>query len=236
MREYVAAVIKAREEHDVTHADEAEARKQVIKSSDRKDPVVHLLDATHQAVHAQAERAIDAFLKKIKETLHKHVPVTAQVPLIANALSTTFQFQMSMWWMVGDECIHPLRAKHSDWCGITGVVQAIVETFPDNCAIMFPQASSSAESFSAIFRPVSSEEEDDDEAINQGIRRFKSSTPAPSGHGCSRSGRSPAFSSTPLLHEGISSCQATQRRYPAVLSAHHHWKARTPGCGHWTKT
>ena len=95
---------------------------------------------TCRAAHAQAERAVDAFLKKINETLHKPVPVTAQGPLIANTLSTTFQFQMSMWQMVGDECIHPLRAKHSDWCGMAGVVQAIVETFPNNCAIMFPQA------------------------------------------------------------------------------------------------
>ena len=114
----------------------------------------------------QAESAIDAILKKINETLHKHVPVAAQGPLIANALSTAFQFQMSMWWMVGDECICPLWAKHSDWCGMAGVVQAILETFPNNCAIMFPQALSSAESFSATFQPVSSDEDDDDEPIN----------------------------------------------------------------------
>ena len=165
-REYVATVIKACEEHDATHTDEAEVWKQVIKSGDPKDPVVCLLDATHWAAHAQAERAVDAFLKKIKETLCKHIPVTAQGPLIANALSTTFQFQMSVWQMVGDECIRPLWAKHSDWCGMAGVVQAIVETFPNNCAIMFSQVPMPAESFSATFRPVSSEEEDDDEPIN----------------------------------------------------------------------
>ena len=176
MREYVAAVIKAREERDATHADEAEAWKQAIKSGDPKDPVVHLLDATRWAVHAQAERAVDAFLKKIKETLRKHVLVAAQGPLIANALSTAFQFQMSMWQMVGDECICPLQVKHSDWCGMASIVQAIVETFPNNCTIMFPQAPLSAESFSATFRPVSSEEEDDDEPINRGIHRFESST------------------------------------------------------------
>ena len=114
MREYVAAVIKAREDRDATHANEAEAWKWAIKSSDPEDPVLHLLDATCWAVHAQAERATDAFLKKIDETLCKHVPVATQGPLIANALSTTFQFQMSMWQMVSDECIHPLWVKHSD--------------------------------------------------------------------------------------------------------------------------
>ena len=54
-------------------------------------------------------RAVDTFLKKIKETLHKHVPVSAQGPLIANAMSTAFQFQMSVWQMVGDKCVHPSK-------------------------------------------------------------------------------------------------------------------------------
>ena len=166
MREYVATVIKACEKHDAAHANEAEAQKQAIKSGNPEDPVIHLLEATCPVAHAQAERAIDAFLKKINETLCKHVPVAAQGPLIANALSTAFQFQMSVWQMVGDECIHPLWAKHSDWCGMAGVVQAIMETFPNNCAIMFPQAPKPTESFSTTFRPVSSKEEDDDKPIS----------------------------------------------------------------------
>ena len=107
MREYVATVMKAHEEHDAAHANETEAQKQAIKSGDPEDPVVRLLEATRRAACAQAERAIDAFLKKIKETLRKHVPVTAQGPLIANALSTAFQFQMSVWQMVDDEYSPP---------------------------------------------------------------------------------------------------------------------------------
>ena len=214
-REYVAAVIKACEDRDAAHANEAEAQKQAIKSGDPEDPVVRLLDATRRAAHAQAERAVDTFLKKINETLCKHVPVAAQGPLIANTLSTAFQFQMSVWWMVGDECIRPLQAKHSDWCGMAGVVQAIVDTFPNNCAIMFPQALSSAESFSATFRPVSSEEDDDDKPINRGIRRFESSTPAPSGHGRGYSGHSLAFSSTPLLHGGCFILSSDQKEPPS---------------------
>ena len=130
-------------------------------------------------------------------SLCKHVPIATQGPLIANTLSTAFQFQMSVWQMVGDECIRPLWV-----CGMAGIVQATVETFPNNCTIMFPQAPSSAESFSTTFQPVSSEEEDDDELINQGIRRFELSIPVPSGHGRSHSGHSPAFSSTPLRHRG----------------------------------
>ena len=156
MKEYVAAVIKAHEERDAAHTKETEARKQAIKTDDPKDPVVCLLEVTRRAARTQAVRAIDAFLKKIKETLRKHVPVSAQGPLIANDLSTAFQFQMSMWQMVGDECVRPLQAKHSDSCGLASMVQAIVETFPNNCTIMFPQAPVPATSFSATFRPTSS--------------------------------------------------------------------------------
>ena len=44
MREYVATVIKAREDRDAAHANEAEAQKQAIKSGDPEDPVICLLD------------------------------------------------------------------------------------------------------------------------------------------------------------------------------------------------
>ena len=47
---------------------------------------------------------------------------------------------MSVWRMIGEECIRPVWAKHSDWCGLASIVQAIVETFPKNCALMFPPA------------------------------------------------------------------------------------------------
>ena len=52
MREYVAAVIKAREDHDATQADEAEVWKQAIKGGDPEDPVVCLLDATCRVARA----------------------------------------------------------------------------------------------------------------------------------------------------------------------------------------
>ena len=69
--------------------------------------------------------------------------------------------------MIGEECVHPVRTKHSDWCGLAGIVRAIVETFPKNCTLMFPPAPApvSSTSFSATFKPASSEEDDsnDDE-------------------------------------------------------------------------
>ena len=132
-QEYVAAVMKAREERDAAHTVEQGVWRQALQDYDHGDPVVRLLSITRQAARAQCEKAIDAFLSSIEKTLRKHMPPHAQGPLVSNALSTAFQFQMSVWHMIGEECICPVRAKHSDWCGLAGIVQAIVETFPKNC-------------------------------------------------------------------------------------------------------
>ena len=45
-REYVVAVVKAREEHDVAHTVQEEARRQALKDDDHRDPVVRLLHVT----------------------------------------------------------------------------------------------------------------------------------------------------------------------------------------------
>ena len=160
----------------------------------------------------QCEKAIDAFLSSIEKTLQKHVPLHAQGPLISNALSTTFQFQMSVWHMIGKECIHPVRAKHSDWCGLASIVQAIVETFSKNCALMFPlpPPPSSVASFSSTFRSQSSDDDDDDDDANAGnysagssFRRFDSSLSMPAHGDLSGTGKTgPPYTSTPLLHGG----------------------------------
>ena len=204
-REYVAAVMKAREERDAAHAVEEEARRQALKDNDHRDPVVHLLHITRTAARAQCEKAVDAFLSSIKKTLHKHVPAHAQGPLISNVLSTEFQFQMSVWCMIGEECIRPVRAKHSDWCGLAGIVQAIVETFPKNCALMFPLPPPPAVAlFSNTFRLQSSDNDNDDNTDNYGagssFRRFDSSLSTPSRRDLSRTGR--PYMSTPLLQGG----------------------------------
>ena len=204
-REYVAAVVKAREERDAAHAVEEEARRQALKDNDHRDPVVHLLHVTRTAAHAQCNKAIDPFLSSIKKTLQTHVPAHAHGPLISNALSSAFQFQMSVWRMIGEECIRPVRAKHSDWCGLAGIVQAIVETFPKKCALMFPlPPPPSVALFSNTFRPQSSDNDDDDDADNYGasssFRRFDSSLSVPMHGDLSRTGH--PYMSTPLLHRG----------------------------------
>ena len=105
-------VIQAQEECDTAHQEEQKNQIAAIKADDFKDPVVNLLHITRKAAPAQAEKAVDTFLSSIKSTLHKHIPVHAQGPLIANALITLFQFQMSVWHMIGEECVCPLWVKH----------------------------------------------------------------------------------------------------------------------------
>ena len=180
-----------------------------IKADDFEDPVVCLLHVICKVASAQAEKAVDVFLSSIKSTLHKHIPAHAKGPLIANALSMAFQFQMSMWHMIGEECVRPVQAKHLDWCGLAGIIQAIVETFPKNCALMFPPplAPMPPKSFSSTFRPASSDEDDDDDDDMLGAKsfwHFDSSSPTPSVSGCRSAGsfsRTPSFASTPCLME-----------------------------------
>ena len=100
-------------------------------------------------------------------------------------------------------------AKHSDWCGLAGIVQAIVETFPKNCALMFPPPPPppSVASFSSTFQPQSSDDDNDDDDGNYGagssFRRFDSSlsTPAHGDLGGTDKTGCP-YTSTPLLHGG----------------------------------
>ena len=70
-KEYVAAVVKTREEHDAAHAVEQEARKEAIKANNFEDLVIRLLHITRMVAHAQSKKAVEAFLTSIKDTLQK---------------------------------------------------------------------------------------------------------------------------------------------------------------------
>ena len=211
--DYVKQVLEASKECNAAHVIEQKRRNEAVKKGDMEDPVVCLLHVTHKAACAQGEKVVTALLCRIDNTLHDHVSIPAQGPLVANALSTAFQFQMAIWRMVGDECVCPVRAKHSDWCGMAGIVQVTVETFPQNCALMFPlvptpQASFSA-GFSSTFKPASSADEDDDNDDTLGaggdFPRFSTSTPTPSGSRCRSAGMfsdTLSFASNPLLDDG----------------------------------
>ena len=66
-QEYVAAVVKAREERDAAHAVEQGVQRQALKDGDHGDPVVHLLSITQQAACTQCEKAVDVFLSQHRE-------------------------------------------------------------------------------------------------------------------------------------------------------------------------
>ena len=125
--------------------------------------------------------------------------------------------------MIGEECICPIWAKHSDWCGLAGIVQAIVERFPKNCALMFPSppVPMPPKSFSSTFRPASSDEDDNDDDDTLGaksFRRFDTSSPAPSVSGCGSTGsfsHTPSFTSTPLPHGGAFRLASDPKEMPS---------------------
>ena len=222
-REYVVAVVKAREEHNAAHTVEEEAWRQALKDNDYGDPVVRLLHITRTAACTQCEKAVDAFLSSIKKTLQKHMPMHAHGPLISNALSTAFQFQMSVWCMIGKECICLVRAKHSDWCDLASIVQAIVKTFPKNCALMFPLLPPPlVASFSTTFRPQLSDDDDNNDAADNygagsSFHRFDSSLLAPTegtlAEQVTPTCPLPYFMGEPSVY------QLTPRSHPVALSA-----------------
>ena len=105
--------------------------------------------------------------------------------------------------------MRPIRTRHSDWCGLAGIVQAIVETFPKNCALMFPPIPvlAATPSFTSTFKPASSDKDDDDNTLGGGrdFCRFETSTPTPAdgGHGGPSGSSGPLlFSSGPLPYGG----------------------------------
>ena len=61
------------------------------------------------------------------------------------------------------------------------------------------------------------------------MRRFELSTPAPSGHGRSRCGCSPAFSSTPLLHGGCFILSSDQKEPPSSSLGASPLEGKDPG-------
>ena len=126
--------------------------------------------------------------------------------------------------MTGEECIRPVWAKHSDWCGLAGIVQAIVETFPKNWALMFPPPPPppSVASFSSTFRLQSSDDDDDDDAGNYGagssFRRFDSSLLMPAHGDLSGTGKTGRpYMSTILLH-GVAFRLSTDPKEPPSSS------------------
>ena len=125
--------------------------------------------------------------------------------------------------MIGKECVHPVRARHSDWCGLAGIIQAIVEMFPKNYALMFPcpPAPMPPKLFSSTFRPASSDEDDNDDDDTLGTKSFHcfdTSSPVPcvSGRGSTGSfSHTPSSTSNPLPHRGAFHLASDPKEMPS---------------------
>ena len=120
--------------------------------------------------------------------------------------------------MVGKECISPVWAKHSDWCGLASIVQAIVDTFPKNCALMFPPAPPppSVASFSNTFRPQSSDDGNGNYNTSSSFRKFDSSLLTSTHRDPSGTGQTVRpYTSTPLLHGGASRLSTDPKEPPS---------------------
>ena len=91
---------------------------------------------------------------------------------------------------------------------LASIVQAIVETFPKNCALMFPPLPPppSVASFSSTFRLQSSDDNDDDDGnygASSSFCRFDSSLSTPTHGDLGGTGKTGCpYTSTPLLHRG----------------------------------
>ena len=123
--------------------------------------------------------------------------------------------------MIGEECVCPVWVRHSDWCGLAGIVQAIVETFPKNCALMFPPppVPTPPKLFSSTFRPASSDEDDDDDTLGtKSFCHFNTSSPTPSVSGCGSAGgfsHTPSIASTHLPHRGAFRLASDPKEMPS---------------------
>ena len=79
-KEYVAAVVKAREERNAAHAVEEESQRQALKDDDHRDPVVCLLHVTRTAAHAQCEKAVDPSCPASRRPSRSTCPCTHRGP------------------------------------------------------------------------------------------------------------------------------------------------------------
>ena len=63
----------------------------------------------------------------------EHLPI-----LVSNAYNTISQFRMTIWWMVADECIMPMRHDYFMNHGLASVMQHALEKVPSTCMRIVP--------------------------------------------------------------------------------------------------
>ena len=67
-----------------------------------------------------------------------HVPAKHLPILVSNAYSTVSQFHMTIWWMVADECIMPMRHDYLMNFSLASTMQHALEKVPSTCMRIVP--------------------------------------------------------------------------------------------------
>ena len=122
----------------IMHAIAREARQRAVVEGNEKDPVVELLDRVLIKTREVANIAVEAFRKEFQEALVPSVPVKHLPLLVSNAYNTVFQFCMTIWWMVADECIMPMQHDYFMNFGLATIMQHTLEKVQSTCMRILP--------------------------------------------------------------------------------------------------
>ena len=110
-----------------------EARQRAVVEGNEKDPVNKLLDQVLIKTREAANKAMEAFQKQFEEALVPCVPAEHLPILVSNAYNTVSQFRMTIWRMVADECIMPMRHNYLTNLGLASIMQHALEKVLSTC-------------------------------------------------------------------------------------------------------
>ena len=122
----------------IKHAAAREAHQKAVVAGDKKDPVIELLDQVLVKMRQAVNKAVENFQKQFEEALVLRVPAKHLPILVSNAYNTISQFCMTIWQMVADECIMPMRHDYLMNHGLASVMQHILEKVSSTCMRIVP--------------------------------------------------------------------------------------------------
>ena len=106
----------------IKRAAACEGHQKAVVAGDEKDPVIELLDRVLVKTRQAANKAVENFQKQFEEALVPCMPAEHLPILVSNAYNTVSQFHMTIWRMVADECIMPMRHDYLMNNGLTSVM------------------------------------------------------------------------------------------------------------------
>ena len=119
----------------IKHATAREAHQKAVVAGDEKDPVIELLDWVLVKMRQAANKAME---KQFEEVVVPRMPAEHLPILVSNAYNTVSQFRMTIWQMVADECIMPMRHDYLTNHGLASVMQHALEKVPSTCMRIVP--------------------------------------------------------------------------------------------------